>query len=61
MYYTLFLIIFIFILIKNKKYENWKETQNDNYFSFFNKNDFRLRNCNSIEDCKKVIVSQNYL
>jgi hypothetical protein len=53
MYYTLFLIIFIFILIKNKKYENWKETQNDNYFRFFNKNDFRLRNCNTIEDCKK--------
>ena len=29
-----------------------EESTNDNYFSFFNQNDFRFRNCNSIDNCK---------
>ena len=55
MNYTLFFIILLFILIKNNNKEKWKNLQNDNYFSFFNQNDFRFRDCNSIDDCK-----QNY-
>ena len=55
MNYTLFFIVFLFILIKNNHKEKWRNLQSDNYFSFFNQNDFRFRDCNSIDDCK-----QNY-
>jgi len=54
MYYTVIFIILLFIFIKKKDIERWKNIQNDSYFSFFNQNDFRLRNCNNIKECKEI-------
>lgn len=53
MYYTIIFIILMFIFIKKNDVEKWKNIQNDSYFSFFNQNDFRLRNCNNIKECKE--------
>tara|TARA_B100000795_G_C22806251_1_gene445062 strand:+ start:9901 stop:10806 length:906 start_codon:yes stop_codon:yes gene_type:complete len=56
MYYILFVILILFIFIKNKKSKRWINSQEDNYFSFFNKNDLQFRNCKSINDCKKKYI-----
>lgn len=52
MYNIIFLIVFLFFLVKKNNFEKWRDLQNDNYFNYFNVNDFKFRNCNSIEKCK---------
>ena len=61
MYYTLIIIIILFIVIRKNKLEKWKNIQNDNYFSYFNKNDYTFRNCKNIEECKSLYGNSELL
>uniref|UniRef100_A0A6C0J660 Uncharacterized protein n=1 Tax=viral metagenome TaxID=1070528 RepID=A0A6C0J660_9ZZZZ len=59
--YHIFFIIFIlsilFILLQSNKSGKWENIQNnDNYFLFFGKNDFKFRNCLGIKDCKQKYI-----
>ena len=50
MYYILLLIFILFVSLYKKR-ERFRNIFDDNYFSFFNKNDYKLRNCSSEIDC----------
>ena len=65
--FIVFLILLIFIIsIKNRNIEHFNNIEfvlpvnsyntiiNSKYFNTFNKNDFKVRNCKNIEECKKL-------
>tara|TARA_B100000767_G_scaffold101361_3_gene97332 strand:+ start:375 stop:1322 length:948 start_codon:yes stop_codon:yes gene_type:complete len=63
--YIFILLIFVIIVyfnqkhIKNKlnqKGQNWEKIQNDNYFNFFNKYDFKFRECYNKQKCKNLYL-----
>lgn len=57
MYYILFTIFLLFFIIRRKKSTTWIKSQEDNYLSFFNKNDLQFRNCTSINNCKNNYIN----
>ena len=62
----IFLIFFIIVYFYQKKHkrnnkeeqinQNWKKIQNDNYFNFFNKYDFKFRECHNKQECKDLYL-----
>lgn len=50
MYYILLIIFILFVSLYKRK-ERFNNIFDDNYFSFFNKKDYKLRKCSSEIDC----------